>query len=176
MAERGMRPDAVTLTMGRYADADALPAQRVVVDGSEGTSVQMAPCCRPIPGDAIVGYLGRGEGLRRAHRRVQGRQAAVRARQRALDERRVGRGADAPVRDRDQRCCCATARACWRRWRRRSAPPRPTSSHIDMGDEPAAESAELRLVLGVRDRLHLAEVMRMLKRSAAVLRVARVKP
>jgi len=28
----------------------------------------------------------------------------------------------------------------------------------------------------VRDRLHLAEVMRMLKRSAAVLRVARVKP
>jgi guanosine-3',5'-bis(diphosphate) 3'-pyrophosphohydrolase len=25
--------------------------------------VQLAPCCRPIPGDAIVGYLGRGEGL-----------------------------------------------------------------------------------------------------------------
>ena len=25
--------------------------------------VQLAPCCRPIPGDAIVGNLGRGEGL-----------------------------------------------------------------------------------------------------------------
>jgi guanosine-3',5'-bis(diphosphate) 3'-pyrophosphohydrolase len=35
----------------------------VFVDGSEGASVQLAPCCRPIPGDAIVGYLGRGEGL-----------------------------------------------------------------------------------------------------------------
>ncbi len=45
-----------------------------------------------------------------------------------------------------------------------------------MGDEPAGDSAELRLLLGVRDRLHLAEVMRMLKRTAAVLRVARVKP
>ena len=33
------------------------------VDGSEGNSIQLAPCCRPIPGDAIVGYLGRGEGL-----------------------------------------------------------------------------------------------------------------
>ena len=32
-------------------------------DGSEGAAVQLATCCRPIPGDAIVGYLGRGEGL-----------------------------------------------------------------------------------------------------------------
>ena len=62
MAEKGMRPDAVTLTMGRYAD-NTLPAERVLIDGSEGGSVRMAPCCRPIPGDAIVGYLGRGEGL-----------------------------------------------------------------------------------------------------------------
>ena len=34
----------------------------------------------------------------------------------------------------------------------------------------------LQLLLSVRDRLHLAEVMRTLKRSPAVLRVARVKP
>jgi len=45
-----------------------------------------------------------------------------------------------------------------------------------MDDTPAAESAELRLLLSVRDRLHLAEVMRLLKRSPSVLRVARVKP
>jgi len=25
--------------------------------------VQFAPCCRPLPGDPILGYLGRGEGL-----------------------------------------------------------------------------------------------------------------
>ena len=49
-------------------------------------------------------------------------------------------------------------------------------THIDMGEEAAAESTEMNLVLSVRDRLHLAEVMRMLKRSPAVLRVARVKP
>ena len=49
-------------------------------------------------------------------------------------------------------------------------------THIDMGNEPAAETAELQLLLSVRDRLHLAEVMRTLKRSPAVLRVARVKP
>jgi GTP pyrophosphokinase/guanosine-3',5'-bis(diphosphate) 3'-pyrophosphohydrolase len=45
-----------------------------------------------------------------------------------------------------------------------------------MGQEPASTTTELTLLLSVRDRLHLAEVMRTLKRSPAVLRVARVKP
>src|ERR1700712_3960436 len=64
LAEGGTRPDALTLTMGRYGSDDAAPTQgMVVIDGGEGATVQMAPCCRPIPGDAIVGYLGRGEGL-----------------------------------------------------------------------------------------------------------------
>jgi GTP pyrophosphokinase/guanosine-3',5'-bis(diphosphate) 3'-pyrophosphohydrolase len=45
-----------------------------------------------------------------------------------------------------------------------------------MGAERAATTTELKLLLSVRDRLHLAEVMRTLKRSPAVLRVARIKP
>ena len=49
-------------------------------------------------------------------------------------------------------------------------------THIDMGNEPAAETAELKLMLSVRDRLPLADVMRTLKRSPTVLRVARIKP
>nr|HET7860788.1 ACT domain-containing protein [Caldimonas sp.] len=49
-------------------------------------------------------------------------------------------------------------------------------THIDMGNERAGETAELLLLLSVRDRHHLAEVMRTLRRSPAVLRVARVKP
>jgi guanosine-3',5'-bis(diphosphate) 3'-pyrophosphohydrolase len=49
-------------------------------------------------------------------------------------------------------------------------------THIDMDDEPASETTELRLLISVRDRLHLADVMRTLRRAAAVLRVVRVKP
>jgi GTP pyrophosphokinase/guanosine-3',5'-bis(diphosphate) 3'-pyrophosphohydrolase len=45
-----------------------------------------------------------------------------------------------------------------------------------MGNEPAAETTELQLLLSVRDRLHLADVMRTLKRAPSVQRVARVKP
>ncbi|OYU77985.1 MAG: guanosine-3',5'-bis(diphosphate) 3'-pyrophosphohydrolase, partial [Burkholderiales bacterium PBB5] len=65
MAERGTRPDAITLTINKFGaidDATATPPG-VVIDGTEGASVVLAPCCRPIPGDEIRGYLGRGEGL-----------------------------------------------------------------------------------------------------------------
>ena len=64
MAEQGARPDAVTLTLGPLCGRRrGAPQGLVVIDGSEGASLQLATCCRPIPGDAIVGYLGRGEGL-----------------------------------------------------------------------------------------------------------------
>ena len=49
-------------------------------------------------------------------------------------------------------------------------------THIDMGDEPPSQSTELRLLVSVRDRLQLADVLRTLKRSPSVLRAARVKP
>ncbi len=64
LIDGGAQPDALTLTMGRYAtDAEAPTQGMVLVGGSDGASISLAPCCKPIPGDAIVGYLGRGEGL-----------------------------------------------------------------------------------------------------------------
>src|SRR5579862_1079944 len=35
----------------------------IVIRGSEGMAVQLAGCCRPIPGDAIVGSMKKGQGL-----------------------------------------------------------------------------------------------------------------
>ena len=35
----------------------------VVIRGTEGMAVQLATCCRPIPGDAIVGSIKKGQGL-----------------------------------------------------------------------------------------------------------------
>jgi GTP pyrophosphokinase/guanosine-3',5'-bis(diphosphate) 3'-pyrophosphohydrolase len=176
LGEHGTRPDAVTLTMGRYASDDGTHAQGMVqIDGSEGASVRMAPCCRPIPGDAIVGYLGRGEGLvihtaecgvgKRLYERDSERWMSVEwAEQptRAFETGvtlllKNGKGVLAEVAS-----AVAAAEA--------------DITHIDMGDEPASASTELRLLLSVRDRLHLADVIRTLKRSSPVLRVARVKP
>jgi GTP pyrophosphokinase/guanosine-3',5'-bis(diphosphate) 3'-pyrophosphohydrolase len=176
MIERGSKPDAVTLTLGRYSQEDTAPAQGVVfVDGSEGASVQMAPCCRPLPGDQIVGYLGRGEGLvvhtaecqtgKRLFERdserwihVEWAEELTRAFETSIIALvRNGKGVLAQV-----AAAVASAEA--------------DITHLDMGEEPPEETTELRLLISVRDRVHLAEVLRTLRRVPVVLRVWRVKP
>lgn len=176
MLERGQRPDAVTLTMGRYAQDESAPTQGVVfVDGSEGASVVLAPCCRPIPGDAIVGYLGRGEGLlvhtaechtgKRLFERDSERWMHVEWAEelsRSFETGVVvlvsnGKGVLAQVAS-----AIAAAEADIR--------------HLDMGSESATETTELRLLLSVRDRVHLADVLRALRRLPVAQRVWRIKP
>ena len=49
-------------------------------------------------------------------------------------------------------------------------------THIEMGEDRAGESTELRLLMTVRDRIHLADVLRTVRRGSAVQRVWRVKP
>src|SRR4051812_24414810 len=38
-------------------------ASVVMIRGTEGMGVQLATCCRPIPGDAIIGSIKKGQGL-----------------------------------------------------------------------------------------------------------------
>ena len=39
------------------------PRGAITIRGSEGLAVQLAKCCRPIPGDPIVGIIRKGQGL-----------------------------------------------------------------------------------------------------------------
>ncbi|HUQ24826.1 MAG TPA: TGS domain-containing protein, partial [Burkholderiales bacterium] len=44
-------------------DPKAAGASVVTIRGTEGMGVQLATCCRPIPGDAIFGSIKKGQGL-----------------------------------------------------------------------------------------------------------------
>ena len=175
MLDKGIKPDAVTLTMGRYAPDDSFPAQGVVfVDGSVGNSIQLAPCCRPIPGDPIVGYLGRGEGLlvhtsdcttgKRMFERDSERWMHVEWAEdlsRTFDTNlhvlvKNGKGVLAQVAS-----SISSAEA--------------DIVHLDMDPEPADETIELRMQISVRDRVHFADVLRTLRRSPVVLKLSRYK-
>jgi len=175
MGERGIRPDAVTLTLGRYGSDDNTVAQAVVfVDGSEGASIQFATCCRPIPGDQIVGYLGRGEGLlvhtsdcpsgkrlfdRDTERwmQVEWSEEVTRTFETSLVVLvKNGKGVLAVVAS-----SISSAEA--------------DITHLDMDNDQGDDTIELRLLVGVRDRVHLAEVLRTLRRSPVVLKVSRYK-
>jgi guanosine-3',5'-bis(diphosphate) 3'-pyrophosphohydrolase len=39
------------------------PSGAILIHGSEGLAVQLATCCRPIPGDPIIGVIRKGHGL-----------------------------------------------------------------------------------------------------------------
>ncbi len=176
LAERGARPDAVTLTLGRFGgDEGGNLHPGVVIDGSEGTSVRMAPCCRPIPGDPVTGYFGRGEGLL-VHTGdcSTGRRLKVRDSERWMDvawadepTRAFDTGLDVLVRD-GKGVLAQVASAV--------SAAEADILHVDMGEPRASQVAELKLLVQVRDRHHLADVMRALRRSPAVEKVGRARP
>jgi len=175
LGERGTRPGALALTMGRYGDGEAqAPVNLIEIDGSEGASVQLATCCRPIPGDEVAGYFG-GEGLT-----VHTTECAVGRRLRERDGERwmpvdwaevLTRPFESAVGVLVQNTKGALAQVA-----QAVSLAEADITHIDMGDERAAETTELKLLVSVRDRLHLADVLRTLKRSSAVMRAARIKP
>jgi len=177
MAERGeKRPDAVTLSMRHFGERDEQVPQQghVVIDGSEGASIQLASCCHPIPGDAIVGYLGRGEGLT-----VHTAECSVGKRLYERDSERwlPVEWSEQPVRpfDAEVTVLVQNGKGVLARVAAAVSATETDITHIDMGAERAAETTELKLTLAVRDRQHLADALRTLRRAPSVLRVARVK-
>ncbi|MFN0182486.1 MAG: RelA/SpoT family protein [Aquabacterium sp.] len=176
LIERGARPDAVTLTLGRYGSDDHAPSQgMVVIDGSEGASVQMAPCCRPIPGDEVRGYFGRGEGLTVHTAECHtGRRLAERDPERWL---RV-EWAEEPVRAFETviMVLVSNSKGALARLASAVSAAEADITHIEMNEERASEHTELKLTVSVRDRQHLADVLRTLKRAPPVQRAQRLRP
>jgi GTP diphosphokinase / guanosine-3',5'-bis(diphosphate) 3'-diphosphatase len=176
MRERGNRPDAVTLTLNRYAHDDVTPAAAAVaLDGTEGASVQLATCCHPIPGDEVRGYLGRGEGLV-----VHTCDCATGRRQAERDPERwmAIEWAEQPKRafDTGVKLMVRNGKGVLAQIAQAISAAEADIRHIDMDHDGQADATELRLLLSVRDRQHLADVLRTLKRSPPVLRAARIKP
>src|ERR1700761_5736697 len=175
LGERGTRPGAGGLTGGRHGGKQGAVGQNVVeIDGSEGASVQLATCCRPIPGDEVAGYFG-GEGLT-----VHTKDCSIGRRLRERDGERwmevdwaeqLTRQFESAI-----SVLVANAKGALAQVPQAVSAAEADITHIDMGDERAAETTELRRLVSVRDRLHLADVLRTLKRSSSVLRASRVKP
>lgn len=171
MAESGAKPDALTLTLGRFSEETPVQGS-VIIDGSEGATVQLAPCCCPVPGDPIAGYLGRGEGL------VVHTQACGVGRR--LFERDSERWIDVSWSDEPTRLfetavtvLVANGKGVLAQVASAISSAETDITHIEMGDERLGETAELKLTLAVRDTEHLADVIRTLKRCPVVLKAER---
>jgi guanosine-3',5'-bis(diphosphate) 3'-pyrophosphohydrolase len=175
LAERGEKPDALLLTRERFTAHENVSQGEVILDGSENASVKFATCCRPVPGDAIVGYLGRGEGLV-----VHTEDCGVAKRLKHKDAERFisVEWSDEPVRpfETGVLVTVANGKGVLARVAAALATAEADITHVDMDDEEAQDATDLRFVIAVRDKAHLEAVLAKLKRTASVMRAQRVRP
>ncbi len=176
MTEAGQRPDPLLITTARFSvDEDTVSQGVLTLDGSEGHSVQYASCCKPIPGDGIVGYLGRGESLMvHTQECPNGKRLLARDSERFLGVE----WSEEPTRafETGVLVTVANGKGVLARVSAAVAAAEADITHVDMGREPAQSTTDLVFTLAVRDRVHLAEVLRTLKRTPSVIKAQRAKP
>ncbi|HUD32839.1 MAG TPA: bifunctional (p)ppGpp synthetase/guanosine-3',5'-bis(diphosphate) 3'-pyrophosphohydrolase [Variovorax sp.] len=175
LAERGEKPDALMLSRERFTAHETVSQGAVTLDGSENSSVRFALCCRPIPDDPIVGYLGHGEGLV-----VHTEACGVGQRLRYKDSERffAVEWSDEPVRTFETRILVTVRndKGMLARVASTLTAAEADITHVEMADETPQELLDLRFVIAVRDNTHLDAVLRAVRRTTSVLAATRVVP
>ena len=172
LGEQGQKPDALLMTRERFTAHETVSQGAITLDGSENASVTYSQCCHPIPGDEIVGYLGRGEGLA-VHRSEC---ANARKLQQKDSERFIGvEWSEEPVRNFETaiEVSVVNGKGVLARVAGAMAASETDIVHVDMGHETAQDTAELRFTISVRDQQHLDAVLRQLKRTPSVIKAER---
>jgi len=175
LSDTGLKPDALLLSRERFTAHETVSQGSVMVDGSENASVQYATCCRPVPGDSILGYLGRGEGLV-----VHTDQCGVGQRLKHKDQERfiavewaeeVTRAFEAAI-----VVTVSNGKGVLARVASAITSAEGDITLVNMADEVSGqqEAFDLRFVIAVRDLAHLEAVLGSLRRVPSVLQAQRV--
>jgi RelA/SpoT family (p)ppGpp synthetase len=145
-------------------------SQPLLIKGTEGTVVSFGKCCRPVPGDPIVGYLSAGRGIvihRGACKNVADYKTNPEKWIEVQWEQYIK--ADFPVELRldvsNKRGVLATIAA--------TISAADTNIENINTSERDGVTTTVNLILNVRDRSHLAHVMRRLRTLPEVLRIFR---
>ena len=145
----------------------------ILIRGSEGMAVQLAHCCRPIPGDPIVGVIKKGQGL--VVHLADCPSISIRGRGERgkwVDvewERDSGKLFEAAIKieAENRRGVLAKVAA-------EIAEAGSNIQHVTMDDEQGVYTS-LYFTLQVSNRVHLARILRALRAIPEVVRIARVR-
>jgi len=168
-------PAVVARHLLKHADPsrEEAIAASITIRGTEGMAVQLATCCRPIPGDAIVGSIKKGQGLV-VH--VSDCASIVRSR-RNEPEQWIDVEWDSRTTRLFQVAIAVTVenrRGVLAKVASEIAEAASNIDSISMGEDRAVFTT-MNFVLEVANRQHLARVMRALRRLPDVKKLARVK-
>ncbi|HJT51019.1 MAG TPA: bifunctional (p)ppGpp synthetase/guanosine-3',5'-bis(diphosphate) 3'-pyrophosphohydrolase [Nitrosospira sp.] len=143
----------------------------ITILGTEGMAVQFAKCCRPIPGDPVVGFIKKDQGLViHTHDCL----AATKSKGNSENWLDVAWGTDI---NRQFEVCIRLMVANQRGVLARvAAVIAEAESNIDnVAMEGDGAYTTMNFMLQVRNRHHLAQVMRSLRRIPEVAKISRVK-
>ena len=173
LSEMGEKPDPLLMTRERFMAHESVSQGAILLDGTENASVVYSRCCHPLPGDKIIGYLGRGEGLA-----VHTADCSVGLKLQQKDsERFIGvEWSDEPLRSFETsiRVTVVNTKGVLARVAGTLANSEVDIIHVEMGQASAQDAAENTFIISVRDLNHLETVLRNLKRTPAVLNAERI--
>lgn len=163
----GGESDVLPSNLPPAADIDP-----VTIYGSEGVSVQLAPCCLPIPGDQITGQLRRDQGLvvhtcdclpaKRMRAKEPDRWIAVQWGE------ELNRRFDCRI-----RLLINNEKGILARVAAEIGESDGNITYVGMDEDDENMMTQLRFTIQVKDRVHLAHLIRNLRRVAGVNRVER---
>jgi len=144
----------------------------LAVEGTEGLVIDYAKCCHPIPGDDICGYVSIGRGIvvhRLDCKHVATRKGASQERVPLIWAPSVQGDflAELKLKSENRRGLLANVAG-------EIAGAGASIENVQMPERDGSEALEMRFVITVRDRVHLARVLRRLRRLEPVQRVIRV--
>jgi GTP pyrophosphokinase len=169
---RGMLESDPDAPLPPLADEDAIKPEPVTITGTEGVSVQLAPCCLPIPGDGIMGQLRRDQGIT-----VHAIDCDTARRQYAKEPDRwidlvwsseINRRFDCRI-----KLLVDNERGVLARVAAEIGESDANITHVGMDDDLEQSMKQLRFTIQVEDRVHLARLMRNLRRIPGVARILR---
>jgi guanosine-3',5'-bis(diphosphate) 3'-pyrophosphohydrolase len=152
------------------AAAEGRGQQAILIHGPEGVAVKLGSCCRPIPGDPIVGLIRKGQGLV-VHTHDCTAVAKLRSeRGNWIDvewETGITGMFEASI-----RVVAKNVRGVLARLAAGIAEAGSNIVNVSMDDD-SGEATTLFFTLQVTDRVHLARILRALRRIPEVVRIAR---
>lgn len=144
----------------------------LMIKGTEGIVVTLAKCCRPLPGDPIVGYFNPGRGIVVHHQECRNSHDTRKKQNNWLDvEWSDEVSGEFPTELRiellNQRGTLATVAST-------ISSMESNIENITVAGQDDRVSIDL-ITLTVKDRVHLANIIRKLKKLFIVLKITRVK-
>ncbi len=143
----------------------------ITIHGTEGMAVQFATCCRPIPGDPIVGVIKSGQGLLVHTHDCPTLRRGRSSGEQWLDvtwDKNINRAFDVNI-----KLLVADRRGVLAKVSAAIAEAEANIENISFTHE--GEYSGLHFTLEVNNRLHLAKIMRALRAIPEVVRIIRVK-